>query len=165
MKRFCADHLLIADATFNTNSLRMPLITSMGITNEGHPLPIAFSYCPGETAESYAFFLKVVREDILGEGVAKPAVILTDMSSEMISAVKILNSLSSSQKLQFCSWHAAQAIIARVRKDGYTSDEMDTVKDLAWVYIQSPTLTDLEINRQALINFLKPKEKKYIINT
>ena len=165
IKRFCAGHLLVTDATFNTNSLRMPLITSMGITNEGHPLPIAFSYCPGETAESYAFFLKVVREDILGEGVAEPAVILADMSSGMISAVKTLNSLSPGQKLQFCSWHAAQAIIARVRKGGYTSDEMDTVKDLAWAYIQSPTLADLKTNRQTLTNFLKPKEKEYITDT
>jgi hypothetical protein len=165
MRRFCADHLLIIDATFNTNRHRMPLITSIGITNEGHPLPIAFSYCPGETADSYTFFLKTVREDILGEGVADLAVVLADMSSGIVSAVRSHQALSEGQKLQFCSWHAAEALIARFRKGAYTEVEKQTLKTLSWAYIQSPSVTDLEVNRQALLECLHPLEKEYINST
>jgi hypothetical protein len=164
-RRFCAGHLLIVDATFNTNNLRMPLITSLGITNEGTQLPVAFSYCPGETAESYTFFIKVVQQDILGEEVAQIAVLLADMAAGMISACTTHSALADGQSLQFCIFHAAEAIIARIRKGGYTSDEMDTVKALTWTYVKSETLTDLETNRQALINFIKPKEKDYINDT
>ena len=128
-RRFVADHLLIVDATFNTNNLRMPLITSLGITNEGRALPIAFSYCPGESAESYLMFLRVVREDILEDDVPPPKVTLADMSPGIISAVKN-GALLSGQSLQFCNWHAVQAILTRVRKGGYTSDEMEVVRDL-----------------------------------
>ena len=164
-QRFCAGHLLVVDATFNTNNLRMPLITSLGITNEGKALPVAFSYCPGETTESYNVFLRAVREDILGNEVAEIAVHLADMSSGMTSAVDNHGALSSKQQLQYCIFHAVEAIIARIRKGGYTSNEMENIQDLAWEYVKSPTIDALKTNRQALIDFVKPKEQEYIDNT
>jgi hypothetical protein len=164
-RRFCAGHLLEVDATFNTNNLRMPLMTSLGITNEGKGFPVAFSYCPGETAEAYVNFLTVVKEDIISESVAEIAVILADMSSGIISAVDTYKILSPYQQLQFCSWHAVEAIKARVRKGGYTSNELSVVDDLVWKYIQAETLAELDLSRTALSDFLRPGEQEYLAHT
>jgi hypothetical protein len=62
----------------------MPLITSISITNEGYSLSITFSYCPRETIDSYTFFLKVMREDILSKSVVDLAIVLIDMSAGII---------------------------------------------------------------------------------
>jgi hypothetical protein len=88
MRRFYIDHLLVINAIFNTNRHWIPLITSISITNKGHALPITFSYYPRETMESYTFFLKVVRGDILGESVPNFAIVLIEMSLGIISIVK-----------------------------------------------------------------------------
>jgi hypothetical protein len=66
----------------------MPLITSITITNKGHALSITFSYYLSETIESYIFFLKIVREDILGNRVVDFIIILADISSGIISIIK-----------------------------------------------------------------------------
>jgi len=43
--------VLVVDGTFNTNSLRLPLLIDSGKT-----FPVAFSYCPSESKESFDFF-------------------------------------------------------------------------------------------------------------
>jgi hypothetical protein len=70
--------LLVVDGTFNTNKLRLPLLTSIGITNTGKTFPIALSYCPGETAASYNFFFESLRSEVFVDGVADPGVIMGD---------------------------------------------------------------------------------------
>ena len=142
----------------------MPLITSLGVMNEGRALPVAFSYCPGETAESYNVFLCTVRDDILSNEVAEIAVFLADISSGMTSAVDTYGDLFYNQKLQYSAFHVDEVIIARLRKGGYTSKEMENFQDLVWLYVKSPTLNALKNNRQTLVDSLKPSEKAYINN-
>jgi MULE transposase domain len=55
-ERFVADQMLVIDGTFNTNELRLPLLVAVGLTNSGSTFPIAFSYCPSESKESFVFF-------------------------------------------------------------------------------------------------------------
>jgi len=53
--RFCSDWLLVIDGTFNTNKDRLPLLIAVGVLNSGKTFPVCFSYCPSESAESFAF--------------------------------------------------------------------------------------------------------------
>jgi hypothetical protein len=55
-QRFVAGFILITDGTFNTSNLRLPLLIGVGITNSGKTFPVALSYCPSESKDSYDFF-------------------------------------------------------------------------------------------------------------
>jgi hypothetical protein len=173
-RRFCAGHLLLIDATFNTNRQRLPILVAVGITNEGKSFPVAYSYCPSESAASFSFFFECLQQEVFPtyNGIPAPAVILADQAAGLIKAVDKDDTLPYSQ-LQFCSWHATQAIIAKLRKGKYTSDELDGykdiwgnaiagLKDLIWWYIESPTLGKLELNRQHLLDRLDPADQAYI---
>ena len=166
-QRFCAGQLLVVDGTFNTNKLRLPLLTSIGITNTGKSFPIALSYCPGETAASYDFFFESLRSEVFNQGVSEPGVVLGDQAAGLISSIDVHDSMPNSQ-LQFCIWHAAEAMKTRWRKSGYTSAQIDGVgnelglSDLTWQYLNSTTTHKLTINRQRLIDALKPAEVTYI---
>ena len=50
----------------------MPLITSVGLTNEQKAFPVAISFCPGETAESYSRFFGVLRVEVFTDGAVVP---------------------------------------------------------------------------------------------
>jgi MULE transposase domain len=173
-RRFCAGHLLIIDATFNTNRHRLPILVAVGITNEGRTFLVAYSYCPSESATSFSFF-ECLQQEVFPDynGIPAPAVILADQAAGLIKAVNEDDALPLNSRLLFCSWHAAQAIIAKLRKGKYTSDELDGykdtwgngipgLKDLTWWYIESPTLAELELNRQNLLDRLDPDEQAYI---
>ena len=81
----------------------------------------------------------------------------------------------SKSKLQFCNWHAAQAMIKRFRDlgyssieiDGYTKDDREVygLKDLVWAYLKSANLTALQRNREVLLAHLRGPDKSYILNT
>jgi hypothetical protein len=60
-QRFVAGFVLVVDGTFNTNSLRLPLLIAVGITNSGKTFPVAFSYCPSGSKESYDFFFQSLK--------------------------------------------------------------------------------------------------------
>jgi hypothetical protein len=59
-QRFTAGKVLIEDGTCKTNKLRMPLLVSVEMTKSGKTFPLAYSYCPGETAESFDFFFETL---------------------------------------------------------------------------------------------------------
>jgi len=166
-QRFCAGKLLVVDGTFNTNELRLPLLTSVGVTNTGKTFPVALSYCPGETAASYNFFFESLRSEVFTDGVADPGVIMGDQAAGLISSMDTHDSMPNS-RLQFCIWHAAEAMKTRWRKNGYSSTQIDGtddepgLADLTWQYLKSPTLTDLATNRERLLAALKPAEVKYV---
>lgn len=174
-QRFVAGHLLVIDGTFNTNRLRLPLLVAVGITNSNKSFPVAFSYCSGETAEVYGFFFECLRAEIFTNDIQDASVVLSDQAAGLISAVDTHDAIPHSQ-LQFCNWHAQQAILARFQKAGYTSTELDGyideaqvdyegLKDLTWAYLKSNTLTELDANRQRLLDALRPAEQQYIMNT
>jgi hypothetical protein len=73
-------------------------------------------------------------------------------------------------QFQFCNWHAAQAMKAKWIKRGYTSAELDGIKeqdgnekpalmDLIWNYLKGKTVEELVRNRQNLLDALKTPEK------
>jgi MULE transposase domain len=103
-QRLCAGNLLIVDGTFNTNELRLPLLTSVGITNTGKIFPVALSYCPGEIAANYNIFFKSLRSELFMDGVVDPGVIMGDQAAGLISSMDTYDSMPNSQ-LQFCIWH------------------------------------------------------------
>ena len=160
LQRFLVGHLLVVDATFNTNDARLPLMTSLAFDNEHQRIPVAFSYVAGETKEAYSYFLEVINTDILNNGDARPAVVLGDQATGLTAA---LNTFLPGQKLQNCNWHAHSAMITRFRKAGsYTSEEIELLQGLTWDYIQSPTREALDYNRQALYRHLLPGERAYL---
>jgi hypothetical protein len=94
-----------------------------------------------------------------------------DQSAGLISAVDRLGSVPHSQ-LQFCNWHAVQAMRAKFTKSGYTIEELDGfidgevqvpgLIDHAWAYVESDTVEALGVNRATLMGALKIKDQKYI---
>ena len=110
IQRYTSNSLLIVDATFRTNNKGMPLIISVGKSSTDRTFPVAFSWVPEEDAESYDFFFQCLRDELYHD-VLEPAVVLTDLSAGMTKAYDILKCLPNSQ-LQYCSWHAVQAIKA-----------------------------------------------------
>jgi hypothetical protein len=89
----------------------------------------------------------------------------------LISAVDTLESVPHSQ-LQFCNWHAVQAMRAKFIKSGYTTEELDgfidgevevpSLTDHAWAYVESDTVKALGANRATLIGALKAKDQKSV---
>jgi MULE transposase domain len=63
-QRFVAGFVYVVNGTFNTDSLRLPLLITVGITNSGKTFLIAFSYCPSESKESYDFFFQSFKEEV-----------------------------------------------------------------------------------------------------
>jgi hypothetical protein len=123
IKRFIAGHLLEVDYTFNTNRHRRPLLSAVGITNEGQTFPAAFSYVPGETEACFITFFSALRENLFVD-CPEPAVVLTDKAAGMIKAVK--NDAIPNSQFQPCSWHVHQAIVKHIHKR-YTDTELDGV--------------------------------------
>ena len=64
--------------------------------------------------------------------------------------------------LQFCEWHAAEAIKRRLIAKGYKKESRDELIDLIWKWIKAPDLDKLEDARNMLILSLKVSEKEYL---
>jgi hypothetical protein len=52
-RRFTSGFLYETNATFNTNTRRLPLSVIVGINNIGHMFPIAFMFITSELAKSF----------------------------------------------------------------------------------------------------------------
>jgi hypothetical protein len=77
-QRFVAGFVLVVDSTFNTNSLRLPLLIAVGITNSGKTFPVAFSYCRSESKESYDFFFQSLKEEVFAGDIQSLKMIVDD---------------------------------------------------------------------------------------
>lgn len=174
-KRFVADALITIDATFNTNALRMPILVAVGVLNNNQTFPVAFSYCPSESHESYVFFWDSLKEHcfINASGqppIASPRVVLADQALAISSSVA---ECFPDAQMQICDWHAVQAMLAKFRSMGHRNVEIDGglnaqgepqvgLKDLAWNYVRSMTPEVLETNRSVLASAIL--EPPYINN-
>ena len=165
-QRFIAGFLLVVDGTFNTNALRLPLLIAVGITNSGKTFPLAFSYCPSESAESYKFFFDCLNEEVFTDGVLLPGVVLGDEAGGLIAAMNDAKTAKpmTGVVLQHCNWHAVEAMKKHFRNNGYKKDAIDDLSDLSWAYIKSATVKELETSRHALLNALQPSDRDYIAN-
>ena len=83
IRRFCLGYLIEVDAIFRTNNKRMPLITSVELTNKNKQFAIAFSYCLGEIAISYSNFFSVLNFEIFTDSIPSLKVALTDNSTSI----------------------------------------------------------------------------------
>jgi len=54
-RRFVSGFLYETDATFSTNTRRLPLSVMVGIDNTGHTFPMAFMFITTESAKSFKF--------------------------------------------------------------------------------------------------------------
>ena len=64
--------------------------------------------------------------------------------------------------LQFCDWHAAEAIKRRLITKGYSREHRDDLVNLIWAWIKAPDLDALEDARDELLLKLKVSEKEYL---
>jgi hypothetical protein len=122
--RFVADWLIVINGTFNTNELRLPLLEAVGVLSTNMTFPVAFSYCPSESAESIGFFWESLKAECFIEGVAPPRVILGDWAAGLTASIP---AAFPEARFQGCDWHAVQAMLKWYRGKGrdYTSEEID----------------------------------------
>ncbi|KAK9443881.1 MULE transposase domain-containing protein [Metarhizium brunneum] len=168
-QRFTSNAVLIVDGTFRTNKLKFPLLVAVGKTNTNRTMPVAFSYTPSESAESFVFFFDCMRTEFYYNDICEPAVVIADHSSGMISAYDTHKALPQS-RLQICSWHAQNAMIRWFSDHQYTREDIDGdeskgvagLRQLVKDYVYSYTFEDLEANRTLLINSLQPEDRQYI---
>jgi hypothetical protein len=177
--RFVADWVILIDGTFNTNELRLPLLECVGVLSTNKTFPVAFSYCPSESAESIGFVWESLKDECFIPNIAEPRVIIGDWAAGLIASVP---KAFPNARFQGCDWHAVGAMLKwyRGKTKDYTSEEIDgsgekllphqTKADLrvpglhhfSWQYIQSETKPALETNRAILTALLRPDDREYI---
>ena len=64
--------------------------------------------------------------------------------------------------LQYCTWHAAEAIKRKLVYSGYKKERRNKIVDLIWEWIEVPTLKGLETARNKLVIALNQDEKEYL---
>jgi len=74
------------DATFNTNTRRLPLSVIVGIDNTGHTFPIAFMFITSESAKSFQFANECLT-DLCFYNCPQPSLIYGDFSKGLGAAV------------------------------------------------------------------------------
>ena len=84
-RRFVSGFMYETDATFNTNSLRLPLSVMVGIDNCGKTFPIAYCYITTESAASFKFVAEQL-SDLAFSDCPETAVIVRDFSKGLGAA-------------------------------------------------------------------------------
>ena len=190
-RRFVSSFCLQTDATFNTNELNMPLSVLIGTTNLGRSFPVAYCFISSESAEAFTFMWACLKELFFYDDCPGPAVILGDFSLGLGAAMKQVAKNNTSiafqemqvawelqhqldaegtlVALQLCSWHAAEAIKARLTREGYPVAIKNKLflpepmgGRLVWKWIHSSTKEALEVNREKLLDELRVKDQNYI---
>ena len=162
----------------------MPLSILLGVTNTMSSFPAAYTFISSESAEAFKFINACCKELFFWDDCPGPAVMLGDFSLGLSAAmikkagvsmvetgmnqayemVNHLDALESDCALQWCSWHAAEAVKARLIKEGYPKETREAkdvgIHSLIWNWIQSPTINELHLNRQILAASLRPNHCK-----
>jgi hypothetical protein len=86
-QRFVADWLIIIDGTFNTNNLKLPLLMLIGVLNTNKTFPVAFLFCPSESAESIGFVWESLKAEYFQDDICVPRVVLGDWAAGLIASV------------------------------------------------------------------------------
>jgi hypothetical protein len=85
-RRFVSGFLYETDATFNTNTRRLPLSVMVGIDNTGHTFPMAFMFITSESAKSFQFANECLT-DLCFYDCPQPSLICGDFSKGLGAAV------------------------------------------------------------------------------
>jgi hypothetical protein len=78
-RRFVSAAMYETDATFNTNTLRMPLSSMIGIDNLGGSFPLAYCFITSESAASFDFVAHQLTKYVFYD-CPEPVVIIGDFS-------------------------------------------------------------------------------------
>jgi hypothetical protein len=87
-RRFVSGFIYKTDATFNTNTLRLPLLVMVRINNIGHTFPIAFMFITLESAKSFTFVSKQLT-DLCFYDCQEAAIIYRDFSKGLSASVAL----------------------------------------------------------------------------
>jgi hypothetical protein len=85
-RRFVSGFLYETDATFNTNTRRLPLSVMVGIDNTGHTFPMAFMFITSESAKSFKFAGECLT-DLCFYNCPQPSLICGDFSKGLGAAI------------------------------------------------------------------------------
>ena len=138
-QRFVNSFVVQSDAIFNTNELNIPLSILVGITNTMSGFLLAYILIFFEFAEAFKFVNASCKELFFWDDWPGPAVMLGDFSlglsaimvrkagisvveagmSQPYQLVNYLDALVSDYTLQLCSYHATEALKARLIKERY----------------------------------------------
>jgi hypothetical protein len=120
-RRFVSEFMWETGATFNTNSLKMPLSFLVGITNTGTTFSIAFVFISAESGAMFRWIHELLIELVFYD-CPLPKVAVGDFAKELMAAF----------------------IVAREEADGETDDE------LVWTEQENiQNKIDIELARQA----------------
>ena len=190
-RRFVSGFMYETDATFNTNSLKLPLSVMVGIDNTGATFPMAYCYITSESAASFKWIAEQLTE-LAFYNCPKPALIIGDFSKGLGAAVaaKAAADLASleptdeiiieqddpdfpdvtevvvdkGQKiyLQLCEWHAIQAIKRRLVAAGrYSKERREEIINKINQWVKAD-IDSLNEKRDELLKELHDEEKEYI---
>jgi MULE transposase domain len=87
-RRFVSGFIYETDATFRTNTLRLPLLVMVGIDNTGATFPMAYMFITSESAESFRFTSRQLT-DLCFYDYPKAAVICGDFSKGLGLAIAL----------------------------------------------------------------------------
>ncbi|KAE8245375.1 hypothetical protein A4X06_0g5717 [Tilletia controversa] len=96
--------VITVDATYNTNSHRMPLLHFVGLTSSNRSFTAALAYLPDETTLTYMWAFNALKE--LAPQFA-PEVIVTDHDAALSAA--LLNTMPNAAQI-LCQWHVRQNV-------------------------------------------------------
>lgn len=87
-RRFVSGFIYETDATFSTNTRRLPLAVMVGIDNTGHTFPMAFMFITSESAKSFQFASRCLT-DLCFYNCPQPSLICGDFSKGLGAAVAL----------------------------------------------------------------------------
>ena len=87
-RRFVSGFIYETDATFNINTLRLPLLVMVGIDNTGYTFPMAFMFITSESAKSFTFASEQLT-DLCFYDCAEAAIVCGDFSKGLGASIAL----------------------------------------------------------------------------
>ena len=176
-RKFASSFIVITDATFNTNTNRLPLSVLVVIINIGSSFPIAYCFIQSKSEDAFLFIFDYIRDLFFHNKYRGPKVVLADMVKGLRAAfTKTFNFATQENKskfaidavgsdnteLQLCTWHVAKAIKKHFTQKGYPAEEKAELDSHVWGWINSTTESDADSNLDMLKDRLRDEEKTYL---
>ena len=139
--------------TFNTNYTRLLLRVITGVTNYSSSFTAVYLYIKAESARAWRQFIKQYARVYQLEA-QPPKVVVADLGKGL--HVALLDSKLLTSTLQFCQWHAFQAIRKKINSKahsgrGYNRKRRIRIKDHIQLYLQAATIEELNYYYKALL--------------
>ena len=142
-RKYVSEYAYIVDAIFRTNR-RLSLLVLVGIDSTDSIFPFSLAYIVSESAETYIFINNMLTELIFFDKVPGPTVYISDFTAGLriamieFNAQKLLAAekearVAQTCQLQTCTWHAVEAIKAKLVRTGvYSKSRRDELTNLIW---------------------------------